>query len=32
LTPMPVMSALEHFAEDFYRPTGPTSPVPLAAE
>jgi formate dehydrogenase iron-sulfur subunit len=30
LTPMPVMSALEHFFEDFDRPPAPT--LPLAAE
>lgn len=32
LTPMPVMSALDHFSEDFDRPAGPFAPVPLAAE
>jgi formate dehydrogenase iron-sulfur subunit len=32
LTPMPVMSALNHFAEDFDRPTQPSKTFPLAAE
>jgi formate dehydrogenase iron-sulfur subunit len=32
LTPMPVMSALTHFSEDFDRPLPPSKPLPLAAE
>jgi len=32
LTPMPVMSALNHFAEDFDRPPPPARALPLAAE
>ena len=32
LTPMPVMSALNHFSEDFDRPSGPSDRLPLAAE
>lgn len=32
LTPMPVLSALNHFSEDFDRPVGPNTTWPLAAE
>jgi len=32
LTPMPVMSALTHFSEDFDRPAPPSKSLPLAAE
>jgi formate dehydrogenase iron-sulfur subunit len=32
LTPMPVMSALTHFPEDFDRPAPPSKSLPLAAE
>ena len=32
LTPNPVLSALNHFSEDFDRPAGPPTRLPLAAE
>jgi len=32
LTPMPVMSALNHFPEDFDRPPSPLQEIAMAAE